>query len=88
MAAAPRLPRRSAWPEPGARDLVLWPLALYLLWALAYYSKVFVVSADKIRTRGYQTLFTYVRVVPAGWRQCSASRGTPKAADLPTRPMD
>ncbi len=70
-------PCRSAWDEPGARELVLWPLALYLVWALSYYAKIFVISADKIRSRGYQTLFTYVRTGAAGaWlvRHCNGRR--------------
>jgi hypothetical protein len=46
--------------------LVVRPLALYLLWATAYYLKVFVVSADKIRRGGYQTLFSYVTAARQG----------------------
>lgn len=49
------------WPGPaGFVDLVLLPIPVYVSWALAYYLKIFVVSAERIRERGYATLFTYV----------------------------
>lgn len=39
---------------------MLVPMAFYLAWAVAYYLKIFVFSAGKIKARGYVTLFTYV----------------------------
>ncbi|KAI8475416.1 MAG: hypothetical protein J3K34DRAFT_63001 [Monoraphidium minutum] len=51
----------AAWPgAAGFSDLVLLPIPIYVLWAVAYYLKIFVISAERIRLRGYATLFTYV----------------------------
>lgn len=38
-------------------ELMLLPLGPYLLWAVAYYLKVFVISSDRISQRGYTTLY-------------------------------
>eukprot|EP00884_Botryococcus_braunii_P011569 jgi/Botrbrau1/20412/Bobra.0006s0068.2 len=48
------------WDSAGLTDLVLYPMALYLLWAGLYYAKIFVLSASRISERGYETLFKYV----------------------------
>jgi len=32
----------------------------YGIWAILYYLKIFVISSDKISTRGYETLFTWL----------------------------
>jgi hypothetical protein len=39
--------------------MFLIPFALYLLWALLYYVKVFIVSSKKIADRNYETMFIY-----------------------------
>ncbi|GBF97737.1 hypothetical protein Rsub_10901 [Raphidocelis subcapitata] len=44
----------------GPLALVALAMPAYAVWAAAYYCKVFVLSADKIRRLGYATLFTWV----------------------------
>lgn len=41
-------------------QLVLVPLAFYVCWAGLYSYVVFVLAAERIRRKGYVTLFTYV----------------------------
>lgn len=49
----------AAWEGGSLRDLVLLPMLPYLLWAVLYYLKVFVISSRKIQQKGYETLFQY-----------------------------
>lgn len=46
--------------EAKLSELLIWPMAPYIAWAIFYYLKLFVVSSNKIRDRGYQTLYTYM----------------------------
>lgn len=49
----------AAWEGGSLRDLVLLPMLPYMLWAVLYYLKVFVISSSKIQQRGYETLFQF-----------------------------
>jgi hypothetical protein len=40
---------RQAWVSASLLQLVLVPLLFYLAWAVAYYMKIFVLSAERIR---------------------------------------
>lgn len=51
---------RHPYAPASTAELLAWPLLFYTAWAVAYYLKLFVVSAAKIKAQGYQTLFTYV----------------------------
>ncbi|GMH35966.1 hypothetical protein BSKO_03834 [Bryopsis sp. KO-2023] len=48
----------------GAFDLVLQlvviPFGVYMLWAVLYYLKIFVISSKRIQDRGYDTLYGYM----------------------------
>ncbi|CAD7697091.1 unnamed protein product [Ostreobium quekettii] len=48
------------WEQASAADLLLYPIPLYLLWAIIYYLKIFVFSERKIQEREYATLFKYM----------------------------
>ena len=37
-----------------------WSVIVYFLWAVLYYIKIFVVSSQKIKDRGYDTLFNWL----------------------------
>ncbi|KAK2077924.1 hypothetical protein QBZ16_003792 [Prototheca wickerhamii] len=50
---------RLEWESGGFWDFFLLPLLPYLLWALLYYLKVFVISSGRIEQRGYVTLFKF-----------------------------
>jgi hypothetical protein len=41
--------RRQAWGSASLLQLVVVPLLFYATWAVAYYLKIFVVSAERIR---------------------------------------
>ncbi len=41
-------------------ETVYFPLMGWSIWAVLYYLKVFIISASKIETRGYDTLFKYL----------------------------
>jgi hypothetical protein len=41
--------RRQAWVSASLLQLVVVPLLFYLTWAVAYYLKIFVLSAERIR---------------------------------------
>lgn len=58
LEASPDL--RSRWEHAGFRDLCLLPLLPYIIWAVAYYIKIFIISSNKIQQRNYETLFRYV----------------------------
>eukprot|EP00887_Chlorella_sp_A99_P004760 scaffold4.g4760.t1 len=51
---------RAQWEAAGLWELCLLPMLPYLLWAVLYYIKIFVVSSQRIRDRGYHTLFSYI----------------------------
>lgn len=50
---------KAEWQHGSLYNLVLLPLLPYLLWAIAYYIKIFVVSSKKIQARGYETLYQF-----------------------------
>ena len=50
LAASPAL--RQRWESSGPWELVVLPIFPYLLWAVCYYVKIFVISSDRIRERG------------------------------------
>lgn len=50
--------------EASVRELILIPWLPYLLWAMFYYLKIFVISSKRIQQRGYHTLFRYVTAKP------------------------
>lgn len=50
---------KAEWADGSFLDLVVIPLLPYLLWAICYYIKVFVVSNAKIKERGYETLYQF-----------------------------
>lgn len=52
------------WHNASLWDLVVLPMAPYLLWALLYYLKIFVMSSRRIQQRGYDTLFKYTTANP------------------------
>lgn len=41
------------------KKMFLIPLGLYLLWALLYYVKVFIISSKKIKEKNYETMYVY-----------------------------
>lgn len=51
---------RSRWEDATMWELCILPMGPYLVWAILYYLKIFVVSSKKIQRRGYETLFQYV----------------------------
>ncbi|WIA18630.1 hypothetical protein OEZ85_003336 [Tetradesmus obliquus] len=65
---------RQAWDSATLMQLVGVPLLFYAAWAVAYYLKIFVVSAERIRQRGYVTLFTYVTTTTKGVYAAIAKR--------------
>lgn len=50
---------KAEWQHGSLTSLVVIPLLPYLLWAVAYYIKIFVISSDKIQKRGYETLYQF-----------------------------
>ncbi|KAK9805607.1 hypothetical protein WJX72_007502 [[Myrmecia] bisecta] len=50
---------REEWLNASLWQLVAVPLAPYLTWAVLYYAKIFIVSSNKIKARGYETLYNY-----------------------------
>jgi hypothetical protein len=50
--------------EASVRELILIPWLPYLLWAIFYYLKIFVISSKRIQERGYHTLFRYMTAKP------------------------
>ncbi|KAL6776746.1 hypothetical protein ACKKBF_B30760 [Auxenochlorella protothecoides x Auxenochlorella symbiontica] len=50
---------RRAWESTSLRELFFLPLVPYLIWAVLYYLKVFVISSSRIEQRGYETLFKF-----------------------------
>ncbi|CAL8464752.1 g4287 [Coccomyxa elongata] len=48
------------WQNATLVQLVLLPCVPYLLWAVLYYTKVFIVSSKKIQDRNYETLFKWI----------------------------
>eukprot|EP00879_Flechtneria_rotunda_P015404 GHRR01016106.1.p1 GENE.GHRR01016106.1~~GHRR01016106.1.p1 ORF type:complete len:374 (+),score=84.39 GHRR01016106.1:50-1171(+) len=65
---------KQAWQHASFLQLVVLPLLPYVIWATAYYLKIFVVSAERIRQRGYITLFTYVTTTTKGVYAAIAKR--------------
>lgn len=57
--------------------IFLFPFIMYLLWALIYYVKIFVISSKRISERNYETMFVYYNRNPY-WRKmfgmCGAHR--------------
>ncbi|KAK9841696.1 hypothetical protein WJX74_010260 [Apatococcus lobatus] len=47
------------WHEASFLEIALLPMIPYLIWAVLYYIKIFMVSSEKIQKRGYETLFRY-----------------------------
>jgi len=47
-----------------ADTYIYMPVILYLLWAFAYYLKIFVVSSGRIRERKYETMYVYFQKKP------------------------
>jgi hypothetical protein len=69
--------QRVAWNQATLLQLVGIPLLFYLAWAVSYWLKIFVVSAERIRQRGYITLFTYVTTTTKGVYAAIARRVPP-----------
>jgi hypothetical protein len=55
-------------------SLVLVPMVPYAAWAVAYYLKIFVISAQRIKERGYATLFNYTTTRTKGVYAAIAKR--------------
>eukprot|EP00878_Enallax_costatus_P012895 GHUV01013465.1.p1 GENE.GHUV01013465.1~~GHUV01013465.1.p1 ORF type:complete len:336 (+),score=54.06 GHUV01013465.1:169-1176(+) len=65
---------RQSWDNASLVQLVGIPLLFYLAWAISYWLKIFVVSAERIKQRGYITLFTYVTTTTKGVYAAIAKR--------------
>lgn len=50
---------KADWHHGSLWQLVVLPVLPYLLWAIAYYVKIFMISSEKIQQRGYETLFAF-----------------------------
>ncbi|KAF5839724.1 hypothetical protein DUNSADRAFT_18724 [Dunaliella salina] len=50
----------------GLVQLVLWPMAFYMVWSVFYFGTIFVFAAERIKRRGYTTLFSYVTTQKRG----------------------
>ncbi|MEW5302047.1 MAG: hypothetical protein WDW36_004859 [Sanguina aurantia] len=68
---------RPATSRGGVVSLVLVPAVFYTAWAVAYYLKIFVISASRIKERGYQTLFGFVTTQRKGVFHAIAKRVRP-----------
>ncbi|PNW85743.1 hypothetical protein CHLRE_03g207351v5 [Chlamydomonas reinhardtii] len=68
---------RERWHRAGGLSNVLLPMASYVVWAVAYYLKIFVFSRAKIQQRGYRTLFNYVTSQKKGTFHAIARRIPP-----------
>lgn len=44
----------------GMTELFILPILPYIIWAVLYYVKIFVVSSDKIFEKQYETLYKYM----------------------------
>ena len=44
----------------GVVQLVMWPMVFYMVWSFFYFGTIFVFAAERIKRRGYTTLFSYV----------------------------
>ncbi|KAG2436955.1 hypothetical protein HXX76_006471 [Chlamydomonas incerta] len=69
--------QRERWHRAGGLSNVLLPMASYVVWAVAYYLKIFVFSRAKIQQRGYRTLFNYVTSQKKGTFHAIARRIPP-----------
>mmetsp|Transcript_968 Transcript_968/g.3711 ORF Transcript_968/g.3711 Transcript_968/m.3711 type:complete len:267 (+) Transcript_968:541-1341(+) len=54
------------WGEAGAWDLIVLPTAVYALWAVPYYVKIFIIDWDTIVENKYENLFSFMTERPSG----------------------
>ena len=52
--------RKARWETATLWELCFLPMGPYLIWAVLYGLKIFVISSKKIQARQYETLFNYV----------------------------
>ena len=52
--------RKDQWETASPWELCLLPMVPYLIWAILYFMKIFVISSKKIQERQYETLYNYV----------------------------
>uniref|UniRef100_A0A7S3QMQ2 Glycerophosphocholine acyltransferase 1 n=1 Tax=Dunaliella tertiolecta TaxID=3047 RepID=A0A7S3QMQ2_DUNTE len=62
----------------GLVQLVLWPMAFYMVWSVFYFGTIFVFAAERIKRRGYTTLFSYVTTQKRGPFNSISRRIPPK----------
>ena len=52
--------RKLQWETASSWELCVLPMGPYLIWAILYFMKIFVISSQKIQSRQYETLYNYV----------------------------
>lgn len=52
--------RKLQWETASSWELCVLPMGPYLIWAILYFMKIFVISPKKIKSRQYETLYNYV----------------------------
>lgn len=52
--------RKLQWETASPWELCVLPMGPYLIWAILYFMKIFVISSQKIQSRQYETLYNYV----------------------------